>query len=344
MENSNMSVEKYEISDSYLSLTELVIGIEQRHDWSKEELKNLYRLPFNDLLYAAQWIHRKYFIPNEIQMSTLLSIKTGACPEDCSYCPQSVRYNTEVEPEDLMPLEAVISAAKKAKKAGATRFCMGAAYRGPKDKQLEKIIEMIKAVKSLGLETCATLGLLDKNQALLLKKSGLDYYNHNLDTSENFYKEIITTRNYSDRLKTLQSVRASGMKVCCGGILGLGEDRDDRIMLMQTLANMPTQPESVPINNLVRSSGTPLEKTDPIDMIEFVRTVAVARIIMPKSHVRLSAGRADFSDEMQALCFMAGANSIFYGDKLLTTKNPDYNDDLALLSKLGLKTEDKCVK
>ncbi|MBI79136.1 MAG: biotin synthase BioB [Gammaproteobacteria bacterium] len=339
-----MSVEKYEISDSYLSLTELVIGIEQRHDWSKEELKNLYRLPFNDLLYAAQWIHRKYFIPNEIQMSTLLSIKTGACPEDCSYCPQSVRYNTEVEPEDLMPLEAVISAAKKAKKAGATRFCMGAAYRGPKDKQLEKIIEMIKAVKSLGLETCATLGLLDKNQALLLKKSGLDYYNHNLDTSENFYKEIITTRNYSDRLKTLQSVRASGMKVCCGGILGLGEDRDDRIMLMQTLANMPTQPESVPINNLVRSSGTPLEKTDPIDMIEFVRTVAVARIIMPKSHVRLSAGRADFSDEMQALCFMAGANSIFYGDKLLTTKNPDYNDDLALLSKLGLKTEDKCVK
>jgi len=339
-----MSVEKYEISDSYLSLTGLVIGIEQRHDWSKEELKNLYRLPFNDLLYAAQWIHRKYFIPNEIQMSTLLSIKTGACPEDCSYCPQSVRYNTEVEPEDLMPLEAVISAAKKAKKAGATRFCMGAAYRGPKDKQLEKIIEMIKVVKSLGLETCATLGLLDKNQALLLKKSGLDYYNHNLDTSENFYKEIITTRNYSDRLKTLQSVRASGMKVCCGGILGLGEDRDDRIMLMQTLANMPTQPESVPINNLVRSSGTPLEKTDPIDMIEFVRTVAVARIIMPKSHVRLSAGRADFSDEMQALCFMAGANSIFYGDKLLTTKNPDYNDDLALLSKLGLKTEDKCVK
>lgn len=339
-----MSVEKYEISDSYLSLTGLVIGIEQRHDWSKEELKNLYRLPFNDLLYAAQWIHRKYFIPNEIQMSTLLSIKTGACPEDCSYCPQSVRYNTEVEPEDLMPLEAVISAAKKAKKAGATRFCMGAAYRGPKDKQLEKIIEMIKAVKSLGLETCATLGLLDKNQALLLKKSGLDYYNHNLDTSENFYKEIITTRNYSDRLKTLQSVRASGMKVCCGGILGLGEDRDDRIMLMQTLANMPTQPESVPINNLVRSSGTPLENADPIDMIEFVRTVAVARIIMPKSHVRLSAGRADFSDEMQALCFMAGANSIFYGDKLLTTKNPDYNDDLALLSKLGLKTEDKCVK
>ena len=339
-----MSGEKYEISDSYLSLTGLVIGIEQRHDWSKEELKNLYRLPFNDLLYAAQWIHRKYFIPNEIQMSTLLSIKTGACPEDCSYCPQSVRYNTEVEPEDLMPLEAVISAAKKAKKAGATRFCMGAAYRGPKDKQLEKITEMIKAVKSLGLETCATLGLLDKNQALLLKRSGLDYYNHNLDTSENFYKEIITTRNYSDRLKTLQSVRASGMKVCCGGILGLGEDRDDRIMLMQTLANMPTQPESVPINNLVRSSGTPLENTDPIDMIEFVRTVAVARIIMPKSHVRLSAGRADFSDEMQALCFMAGANSIFYGDKLLTTKNPDYNDDLALLSKLGLKTEDKCVK
>ena len=339
-----MSVEKYEISDNYLSLTGVVIGINQRHDWSKEELKDLYRLPFNDLLYAAQWIHRKYFIPNEIQMSTLLSIKTGACPEDCSYCPQSVRFNTGVDPEDLMPLEAVISAAKKAKKAGATRFCMGAAYRGPKDRQLEKIIAMIKAVKSLGLETCATLGLLDKDQALLLKRSGLDYYNHNLDTSESFYKEVITTRNYSDRLKTLESVRESGMKVCCGGILGLGEGRDDRIMLMQTLANMPTQPESVPINNLVRSSGTPLENADPIDMIEFVRTIAVARIIMPKSHVRLSAGRSDFSDEMQALCFMAGANSIFYGDKLLTTKNPDYNEDLALLSKLGLKAEDRHVK
>jgi|TARA_B100001250_G_scaffold298520_1_gene260028 biotin synthase len=339
-----MSVEKYEISDNYLSLTGVVIGINQRHDWSKEELKDLYRLPFNDLLYAAQWIHRKYFIPNEIQMSTLLSIKTGACPEDCSYCPQSVRFNTGVDPEDLMPLEAVISAAKKAKKAGATRFCMGAAYRGPKDRQLQKIIAMIKAVKSLGLETCATLGLLDKNQALLLKRSGLDYYNHNLDTSESFYKEVITTRNYSDRLKTLESVRESGMKVCCGGILGLGEGRDDRIMLMQTLANMPTQPESVPINNLVRSSGTPLENADPIDMIEFVRTIAVARIIMPKSHVRLSAGRSDFSDEMQALCFMAGANSIFYGDKLLTTKNPDYNEDLALLSKLGLKAEDRHVK
>ena len=339
-----MSVEKYEISDNYLSLTGVVIGINQRHDWSKEELKDLYRLPFNDLLYAAQWIHRKYFIPNEIQMSTLLSIKTGACPEDCSYCPQSVRFNTGVDPEDLMPLEAVISAAKKAKKAGATRFCMGAAYRGPKDRQLQKIIAMIKAVKSLGLETCATLGLLDKNQALLLKRSGLDYYNHNLDTSESFYKEVITTRNYSDRLKTLESVRESGMKVCCGGILGLGEGRDDRIMLMQTLANMPTQPESVPINNLVRSSGTPLENADPIDMIEFVRTIAVARIIMPKSHVRLSAGRSDFSDEMQALCFMAGANSIFYGDKLLTTKNPDYNEDLALLSKLGLKSEGRHVK
>jgi biotin synthase len=299
----------------------------------------LFALPLNDLLYAAHWVHRQHFDPNTVQVSTLLSIKTGRCPEDCAYCPQSIRFETGLKTHELMPLEEVKQAARRAKEAGATRFCMGAAFRGPKDKDLEPIIEMIREVKALGMESCVTLGLLKEQQAEKLAEAGLDYYNHNLDSSESFYPKIISTRSYDDRLDTLRKVRDAGVKVCCGGILGLGETRQDRIDFLHTLATLEAHPESVPINQLVHVPGTPLEHAKPLDEFEFVRTIAVARVLMPHSQLRLSAGRTDFSDEMQALCFFAGANSIFYGDKLLTTDNPGKNEDETLFSRLGLTPE-----
>jgi biotin synthase len=310
-----------------------------RTDWRLEEVESLFQLPFNDLLFKAHSTHRQFFDPNEVQISTLLSIKTGGCPEDCAYCPQSVRYDTGVEAEMLMPLEEVVAAARTAKANGATRFCMGAAYRSPKPAQLERITEMVRAVHDLGLETCATLGMLKPAQAESLKDAGLDYYNHNLDTSESFYSEIITTRTYQDRLDTLTAVRDAGMNVCCGGIIGMGETRDDWVQMLHTMATLPAHPGSVPINQLVQVDGTPLENCAPMDSLDFIRVVAVARVLMPASHVRLSAGRTEMSDEMQALCFFAGANSIFYGDKLLTTENPATNDDLALLNRLGMRPE-----
>jgi biotin synthase len=310
-----------------------------RTDWSVDEVRDLFEMPFNDLLFRAQSTHRQFFDPSEVQISTLLSIKTGGCPEDCAYCPQSVRYETAVEPEQLLPLDEVLIAATAAKSAGATRFCMGAAYRSPKPGQLSRIAEMISAVRDLGLETCATLGMLEPEQAEILKEAGLDYYNHNLDTSESFYPEIITTRTYQDRLDTLTAIRDAGLKVCCGGIIGMGEARQDRVQMLHTMATLPEHPGSVPINQLVKVNGTPLQDSDSADALEFVRVIAVARILMPASYVRLSAGRTDMSDEMQALCFLAGANSIFFGDKLLTTDNPAANEDLALLDKLGMKPE-----
>jgi biotin synthase len=310
-----------------------------RSDWTLAEVAELFGLPFNDLLYRAQSVHRQQFAANEVQVSTLLSIKTGACPEDCAYCPQSIRFTTDVETHDLMPLEEVRAAARRAKAGGATRFCMGASYRGPKDRQLKPILAMIREVKALGLETCATLGLLRPGQAEQLAEAGLDYYNHNLDSSAEFYGQIITTRTYADRLETLARVRAAGVKVCCGGIVGMGERREDRVGLLHTLATLDPHPESVPINELVPVPGTPLEGAAPLDPFEFVRSIAVARILMPRSHVRLSAGRTEFSDELQALCFFAGANSIFYGDKLLTTGNPDTAADQALFERLGLRPE-----
>jgi biotin synthase len=310
-----------------------------RTDWTLDEVEALFRLPFNDLLFQAHSTHRQFFNPNEVQISTLLSIKTGGCPEDCSYCPQSVRYDTGVEAEQLLPLEEVLAAARRAKASGATRFCMGAAYRNPRPAQLDRISDMVRAVHDLGLETCATLGMLAPEQAETLKEAGLDYYNHNLDTSESFYAEIITTRTYQDRLDTLTAVRDAGLKVCCGGIIGMGEGENDWAQMLRTMATLPEHPGSVPINQLVQVEGTPLEDASPTDPLEFVRVIAVARILMPASHVRLSAGRSEMSDEMQALCFFAGANSIFYGDKLLTTDNPATNDDLALLNRLGMKPE-----
>jgi biotin synthase len=310
-----------------------------RNDWTVEEVAALYARPLMDLLYAAQSVHRRHFDPNEVQVSTLLSIKTGACPEDCAYCPQSIRYDTGVEREELMGVEDVVNRARAARDAGATRFCMGAAYRSPKDKQLDSIVEMVSAVRALGLETCATLGMLTEDQARRLKAAGLDYYNHNLDTSEAFYGEVITTRTYQDRLDTLDAVRAAGMHVCCGGIVGMGETRQDRVEFLQRLATLPEHPESVPINELVQVEGTPLAGTAKLDPLEFVRTIAVARILMPRSHVRLSAGRTEMSDELQALCFLAGANSIFYGEKLLTTGNPDTGHDRRLFARLGLRPE-----
>lgn len=307
-----------------------------RFDWQREQIAELLNRPFADLLFHAQAMHRQHFDPNQVQVSTLLSIKTGKCPEDCAYCPQSVRYDTELEVEPLMPLEQVIAAARKAKQNGASRFCMGAAWRSPKDKDLDKVIDMVEAVRKEGMETCLTLGMLTEPQTRRLKDAGLDYYNHNLDTSPEFYEEIISTRTYQDRLDTLAHVRGAGIKVCCGGILGMGESRQDRIGLLQELANQSPHPESVPINMLVRVEGTPLDAASDFDPIEFVRTIAVARILMPKSHVRLSAGREEMSEEMQALCFLAGANSIFYGEKLLTTPNPNQNQDQQLFSKLGI--------
>ena len=308
-----------------------------RHDWTLAEIKALFATPFNDLLFQAQTTHRTYFDPNAVQISSLLSIKTGACPEDCSYCPQSAKYDTDLERERLLPIEEVKAAAMNAKLNGAGRFCMGAAWRNPTDKNLDKVIEMISVVKDLGLETCVTLGMLTQQQTKKLKAAGLDYYNHNLDTSPEYYKEVITTRTYQDRLDTLENVRAENINVCCGGIVGMGESDLDRAALLQQLANLPQHPQSVPINLLVQVENTPLYGTDALDPIEFVRTVAVARVIMPKSTVRLSAGRNDMSEEMQALCFLAGANSIFYGDKLLTTPNPDENKDMELLERLGIK-------
>jgi biotin synthase len=307
-----------------------------RHDWTLAEIKALFEQPFNDLVFQAQTTHRQNFDPNAVQISSLLSIKTGACPEDCSYCPQSARYDTGLERERLMPLEDVKLAALNAKQNGASRFCMGAAWRNPTDKNLDKVIEMISAVKDLGLETCVTLGMLTQPQSKKLKAAGLDYYNHNLDTSPEYYKEVITTRTYQNRLDTLENVRSENINVCCGGIVGMGETDKDRAALLQQLANLPEHPQSVPINLLVQVENTPLYGTEKLDPIEFVRTIAVARIMMPKSAVRLSAGRNDMSDEMQALCFVAGANSIFYGDTLLTTPNPDENKDLELFERLGI--------
>ncbi len=308
-----------------------------RHDWKVDEIAALYDMPFNDLLFEAQTIHRENFDANAVQVSTLLSIKTGKCPEDCGYCPQSARYDTELENEPLMPLDEVIESAKLARENGSSRFCMGAAWRSPKNKDLEPVIKMVKEVKALGMETCLTLGMLTDEQTEKLKDAGLDYYNHNLDTSPEFYGEVITTRTYQDRLDTLQRVRNAGMSVCCGGILGMGESRRDRVGLFQELANQTQHPESVPINMLVRVSGTPMENGDDLDTLEFIRSVAIARIMMPKSYVRLSAGREKMSDEMQAMCFFAGANSIFYGEKLLTTPNPDTNHDIQLFERLGIK-------
>ncbi len=308
-----------------------------RHDWTVDDIAALFDMPFNDLLFEAQTTHRKNFDANAVQVSTLLSIKTGKCSEDCGYCPQSARYDTELENEPLMPLTEVIAAAKIAKENGSSRFCMGAAWRSPKDKDLGPVIEMVKEVKAMGMETCVTLGMLTDKQTEELKEAGLDYYNHNLDTSPEYYGEVITTRTYQDRLDTLQRVRNAGMNVCCGGIVGMGESRRDRIGLFQELANQPQHPESVPINMLVRVSGTPMENGDDLDPLEFIRSVAVARVMMPKSYVRLSAGREKMSDEMQAMCFFAGANSIFYGDKLLTTPNPETNDDMQLFERLGIK-------
>jgi biotin synthase len=310
-----------------------------RHDWTSSEVSALFEMPFMDLIHRAQTLHREYHRPNTVQVSTLLSIKTGACPEDCAYCPQSVRYDTGLESEELLELEAVVARARAAREAGATRFCMGAAYRSPKPRDLHKVIAMIREVKSLGLETCATLGMVTDAQARDLKTAGLDYYNHNLDTSAAYYEKIITTRTYADRLETLRAVREAGMNVCCGGIVGMGESVLDRALLLHTLATLPEHPESVPINLLVRVAGTPLGAAAALDPLEFVRTIAVARILMPRSHVRLSAGRAGMSDELQALCFLAGANSIFYGEKLLTTGNPDVEQDRALFARLGLVAE-----
>ncbi|HNR21460.1 MAG TPA: biotin synthase BioB [Steroidobacteraceae bacterium] len=305
-------------------------------NWTVAEVERLFAQPFVDLLFAAQQVHREHHDPHAVQLSTLLSIKTGACPEDCAYCPQSIRYDTGVEREALLPLAEVRRRALAARAAGATRFCMGAAYRSPKQKDLEHIVAMVREVRALGLESCATLGMLTPAQAAQLKDAGLDYYNHNIDTSAEFYGEIITTRDFQDRLDTLAAVRDAGIKVCCGGIVGMGESVRDRAAMLATLASLPEPPESVPINQLVPVPGTPLADAPPLDPFDFVRTIAVARIVLPRATLRLSAGRETMSDELQALCFLAGAGSIFYGEKLLTTGNPDVERDRRLLERLGL--------
>jgi biotin synthase len=310
-----------------------------RNDWTLAEVQELFALPFMDLVFMAQTAHRHFQVPNSVQVSTLLSIKTGACPEDCAYCPQSVRFDTGLETEELLEVGEVAARARAAKESGATRFCMGAAYRSPKQKDLRKVLAMIREVKALGMETCATLGMLTPEQALELKDAGLDYYNHNLDTSPRYYRKIISTRTYQDRLDTLQAVRDAGMNVCCGGIVGMGEEPQDRAELLHILATLPEHPQSVPINQLVRVAGTPLEHAAALDPFDFVRTIAVARILMPLCHVRLSAGRGEMSDELQALCFLAGANSIFYGEKLLTTGNPDTEHDQSLFRRLQIVAE-----
>ena len=308
-----------------------------RHDWKLDEVLALYALPFNDLIFQAQTVHRARFNANEVQISTLLSIKTGGCPEDCAYCPQSAHFETGLQSQKLMSKEVVLAEANRAKNAGASRFCMGAAWRAPRDSEVNEVAELVSGVKALGLETCATLGMLTQSQAERLKEAGLDYYNHNLDTSESYYDKIITTRTYQDRLDTLACVREAGIHVCCGGILGMGEGVEDRAAMLCTLANLPEHPESVPINMLVRVEGTPLAEAQRLEPLDFVRTIAVARIMMPSSFVRLSAGREAMSEEMQALCFLAGANSIFYGEKLLTTPNPATHADRTLFERLGLQ-------
>jgi len=310
-----------------------------RHDWTRAEALALFALPFSDLLFRAQTIHRQHFDPNTVQVSTLLSIKTGACPEDCKYCPQSARYDAGLEREKLLELEAVVERARAARAQGATRFCMGAAWRSPHDRDLPAVLDMVREVKALGLETCMTLGMLSETQSRALADAGLDYYNHNLDTSPEYYGEIITTRTYQDRLETLDRVRRAGMKVCAGGILGMGEGLADRAGLLVQLANLPVHPESVPINQLVPVAGTPLADAGALDPFDFVRTIAVARILMPASHVRLSAGRESMNEQTQALAFFAGANSIFYGEKLLTTPNPDADADRTLFARLGIRPE-----
>lgn len=312
-----------------------------RHDWTLAEVKALFALPFNDLLYQAQTVHRQYFDANRVQVSTLLSIKTGACPEDCKYCPQSGHYNTGLEKQKLMEVQKVLQAAAEAKAMGSTRFCMGAAWKHPSAKDFPYVLEMVKGVKALGLETCMTLGRLSREQTQALAEAGLDYYNHNLDTSPEFYGNIITTRTYAERLQTLAYVREAGMKICSGGILGMGESVDDRAGLLIQLANLPEHPESVPINMLVKVQGTPLADAEDVDPFDFIRTLAVARIMMPKSHVRLSAGREQMNEQMQALAFLAGANSIFYGEKLLTTGNPQAEKDLQLFRRLGIQPEER---
>ncbi|MCF4174623.1 biotin synthase BioB [Vibrio sp. McD22-P3] len=318
--------------------------MEVRHDWTHAEVQALMNKPFMDLLFEAQLVHRQFQQTNHVQVSTLLSIKTGACPEDCKYCPQSARYKTDVESERLMEVERVLDAAKKAKNAGSTRFCMGAAWKNPKERDMPLLTDMIKGVKDMGLETCMTLGMLTPEQASHLAEAGLDYYNHNLDTSPEFYGNIITTRTYQDRLDTLSHVRDAGMKICSGGIIGMGESANDRAGLLMELANLPVQPESVPINMLVKVKGTPLEEVDDVEPFDFIRLIAIARIMMPKSAVRLSAGRENMNEQMQALCFMAGANSVFYGCKLLTTPNPDEDTDLQLFKKLGINREETSQK
>ncbi len=310
-----------------------------RHDWQKKEVRKLFKLSLNDLLFKAHSIHKRNFKDNEIQLSTLLSIKTGSCPEDCAYCPQSAHHNTELKKEKLIELKKVEEAAILAKKNGSTRFCMGAAWRNPTDKDLETVCKMVEKVSSLGLETCATLGMLTQKQAKKLSESGLDYYNHNIDTSKNYYKEIISTRVFEDRLKTLSNIRKVGLKVCCGGILGMGETEDDRIEMLITLANLPKHPESVPLNQLIKIPGTPLDNKDDLSPFDLIKTISVARIMMPKSYIRLSAGRTNMNQSTQALAFFAGANSIFQGDILLTAPNPGKEKDIEMLEKLGLKSE-----
>ncbi|RJS94328.1 biotin synthase BioB [Salinisphaera sp. Q1T1-3] len=310
-----------------------------RHDWRLDEVHALFALDLPSLIHTAQSAHREHFDARDVQLSTLLSIKTGACPEDCAYCPQSVRFETGLDRETLLPKSHVLDAAKRAKAAGATRFCMGAAWRSPKDRDLAQVIDMVEAVKAEGLETCVTLGMLKARQAQALADAGLDYYNHNLDTSPEYYEQIISTRTYQDRLDTLGHVREAGLKVCCGGIVGMGEQPTDRAEMLRQLANLPEHPQSVPINNLVQVEGTPLAGIDPIDEIDFVRTIAVAKIMMPASYVRLAAGREEMSEATQTLCFLAGVNSIFYGDELLTTSNPAHKADLALLERLGMRPE-----
>ena len=314
---------------------------EERQNWTEAQVRALFELPFNDLLFRAQSVHRQHFDPNQVQVSTLLSIKTGACPEDCKYCPQSAHYDTGLEKQRLMEVEAVLAKAKQAKEAGSTRFCMGAAWKHPTDRDMPYVLEMVRGVKALGLETCMTLGMLKETHARQLAEAGLDYYNHNLDTSPEFYDKIITTRTYQDRLNTLSHVRDAGMKICSGGILGMGETAKDRIGLLLQLANLPQPPESVPINMLVKVEGTPLAAVEDLDPLEFIRNIAVARILMPRSHVRLSAGREQMSDELQAMAFFAGANSIFYGECLLTTPNPETNRDLQLFKRLGIRPEQR---
>jgi len=308
-----------------------------RHDWTRDEIRALFEMPFNDLVFTAQTAHRRYFDPNQVQQSELLSIKTGGCPEDCGYCSQSAKFDTGLSASKLMDVDRVLAEARKAKDRGATRYCMGAAWRAPKDRDLDAVCAMVEGVKALGMETCVTLGMLDAQQADRLRQAGLDYYNHNIDTGREYYQEIITTRTFDDRIDTLAHVRGAGIHVCCGGIIGMGEKRTDRADMLMELANLPEHPQSVPINALMKVRGTPLGEVDDLDPLEFVRTIAVAKIMMPASMVRLSAGREHMSDELQALCFLAGANSIFVGDKLLTTDNPGEDHDTALLARLGMK-------